>query len=123
MTLHVLFTEDGIPGWIGDSPRERSEPVEGMDIEFLAAHRRTSRGKWIARTVIVPDEPTAEDRAAQAAADYEAALAERDQALRTALSVEADPLFFRWQRDEATREDWLAAVVAVKARFPKPQPL
>jgi hypothetical protein len=123
MTLHILFTEDGIPGWIGDSPREGSEPVEGMDLEFLAAHRRTSRGKWIARTALVPDDPTAEERAAQAAADYEAALAERDQALRTALSVEADPLFFRWQRDEVTREDWLAAVVAVKARFPKPQRL
>ena len=55
-----------------------------------------------------------------AEADRAAALAARDQALREALAAEADPVFFRWQRDEATREDWLAAVAAVKARFPKP---
>ena len=34
--------------------------------------------------------------------------------------TEADPVFFRCQRDEAPREDWLATVAAVKARFPKP---
>lgn len=120
MTLHVLFTDDGIPGWIGDAPREGSEPVEGLDIDFLAAHRRTLRGKWVARTAPVPVEPTAEDLAAEAEAAYQAAVAERDLAVREALAIEADPLFFRWQREEATREDWMAAVAAVKARFPKP---
>lgn len=34
MTLHVLFTKDGIPGRIGAAPRERSE-VEKAD--WLAA--------------------------------------------------------------------------------------
>ncbi len=121
MTLHVLFTEDGIPGWIGDAPRQGSEPVDGLDIAFLAGHRRTARGKWVARTAQAPAEPTAEERASAADAAYLAALADRDQAVRAALAVEADPLFFRWQREEATREDWLAAVAAVKARFPKPE--
>jgi hypothetical protein len=46
-------------------------------------------------------------------------MADRDQALRAALSAEADPLFFRWQRGEASREDWFAKVAEVKARFPK----
>lgn len=27
MTLHVLFTADGIPGWIGFEPREGSEEM------------------------------------------------------------------------------------------------
>lgn len=120
MTLHVLFTEDGIPGWIGEAPRDRSEPVEGLSLDFLATHRRSARGKWVARAAPAPLEPTAGDLAATAEAAYHAALADRDQALRAALAAEADPVFFRWQRGEATREDWLAEVAAVKARFPKP---
>jgi hypothetical protein len=123
MTLHVLFTEDGIPGWIGSEPREGSEPVEDLTIEFLAAHRRTTRSKWVARTQPVPVEPSPEELALQREAEYQAALAVRDEALRLALAAEADPLFFRWQRGEASKEDWLATVAEVKARFPKPDPI
>jgi hypothetical protein len=123
MTLHVLFTVDGVPGWIGSAPREGSEPVEDMTIEFLAAHRRTAKGKWVARTQPVPTEPSPEELALQREAEYQAALAARDQALREALAAEADPQFFRWQRDEAAKEDWLATVADVKARFPKPDRL
>lgn len=121
MTQHVLFTEDGIPGWIGSSPREGSEPVEGLTLDFLAAHRRNNRGKWVARTLVAPAVPSTEDLAAQAEAAHDAEMADRDQALRAALSAEADPLFFRWQRGEASREDWFAKVAEVKARFPKPE--
>lgn len=121
MTLHVLFTEDGIPGWIGEAPREGSEPVDGLTIDFLASHRRTARGKWVARVEVKPVGPTAEEMAAEAEAAYRQALADRDTDVREALAAEADPLFFRWQREEATREDWLAAVAAVKSRYPKPE--
>lgn len=120
MTLHVLFTNDGIPGWIGSDPREGSEPVEDLTIEFLAGHRRTTRGKWVARTPVANTEPSAEEIARQREDDYQFALALRDEALRLALAADADPVFFRWQRDLATKEDWLAAVAEVKARFPKP---
>jgi len=121
MTLHVLFTKDGIPGWIGSAPRAGSEPVEGLTLEFLAAHRRTAKGNWVARAIPEPVAPTPEEIAAEAEAAYAAALEARDQALREALAAEADPQFFRWQRGEAERADWLAAVAAVKARFPKPE--
>jgi hypothetical protein len=121
MTLHVLFTDAGIPGWIGSEPREGSEAVEGMTVEYLVAHRRTAQGKWVARAPIKQVAPTAEALAEAAEADYQAALAWRDQALREALMQEADPVFFRWQRGEATKEDWLAAVAEIKARFPKPE--
>lgn len=120
MTLHVLFTNDGIPGWIGNDPREGSEPVEDLTVEFLAGHRRTTRGKWVARTPVANTEPSAEEIARQREDDYQFALALRDEALRLALAADADPVFFRWQRDLATKEDWLAAVAEVKARFPKP---
>lgn len=121
MLLHVLFTREGNPAWIGSEPIEGSEALDGLTVEFLATHRRTTRGTWVARAIAPPPEPTDEERAARAEAAYREALADRDQALREALAAEADPLFFRWQRDEVTREDWLAAVAAVKARFPKPE--
>jgi hypothetical protein len=121
MTLHILFTDDGIPGWIGSEPREGSEPVDGLSVDFLAAHRRTSRGKWVARSSSAEAAPLPEEIEAQREAEYRAALKDRDEALRAALAAEADPLFFRWQREEVSKEDWLAAVAAVKARYPKPE--
>jgi len=121
MTLHVLFTKDGIPGWIGSTPREGSEPVEEMSIEFLAAHRRTPKGNWVARRVPEPVPPTPEEIAAEVEMTHAAALEARDRALREALAAEADPQFFRWQRGEVEKADWLAVVAEVKARFPKPE--
>jgi hypothetical protein len=120
MTLHVVFTPDGVPGWIGEAPREGSEPVEGLSVAFLAAHRRTRSGKWAVRAPVPPVPPSPEELAAEAEAAHQSALSARDEALREALVREADPMFFRWQRGEGAREDWLLAVAAVKARFPKP---
>jgi hypothetical protein len=118
--LHVIFTEDGIPGHFSDDPRPGSVPVEGLDREFLIAHRRTVKGKWIPRDPVIPLALLPEDIAARQRAEHEAALADRDAAVRDALAREADPLFFRYQRGEVTREDWLAKVAEVKARHPKP---
>lgn len=41
------------------------------------------------------------------------------QLRKTAYIVEADPLFFKAQRGEATMEEWQAKVAEIKARFPK----
>jgi hypothetical protein len=30
----------------------------------------------------------------------------------------ADPLFFKWQRDEGTKEEWLAAIETIKKDYP-----
>jgi hypothetical protein len=45
----------------------------------------------------------------------EEASAQRQQAY----IVEADPLFFKAQRGEATMEEWQAKVAEIKNRFPK----
>lgn len=37
-----------------------------------------------------------------------------------AYRTEADPLFFKAQRGEATEAEWLALVAEIKARFPYP---
>jgi hypothetical protein len=69
----------------------------------------------------MPVAPSPEDLAEAREAEYRTALEWRDQALREALAQEADPVFFRWQRGEATKADWLAAVAEVKARYPRPE--
>jgi hypothetical protein len=38
---------------------------------------------------------------------------------RAAYTNEADPLFFKAQRGEATMEEWQAKVAEIKARYPK----
>jgi hypothetical protein len=38
---------------------------------------------------------------------------------RNAYIAEADALFFKTQRGEATMEEWQAKVAEIKARFPK----
>jgi hypothetical protein len=119
MPLHVLFTEDGIPGWIGADPREGSEEVD-KELTFLAEYRRTAKGSWVRRTALPPYVPSAEESLALAEAEREAALRNRDEALRKALTEEADPLFFKWQAGEVAEADWREMRRAVKERFPKP---
>ena len=36
----------------------------------------------------------------------------------TAFQIEADPLFFKAQRGEATMDEWNAKVVEIRARYP-----
>lgn len=35
-----------------------------------------------------------------------------------AYTAEADPIFFRWQRGKATKEDWLMKIEEIKTRYP-----
>ena len=37
----------------------------------------------------------------------------------TAYVAESDPIFFKYQRDEATKEEWLAKIAEIKSRYPK----
>lgn len=63
----------------------------------------------------------------QAKVDAAAVIVAHEQALATAqrnraaaYASEADPLFFKAQRGEATIEEWEAAVAAIRERFPYP---
>lgn len=42
----------------------------------------------------------------------------RDAERRAAYAEHADPVFFKWQRGEASEGDWLAAVAMVKEWYP-----
>lgn len=43
-----------------------------------------------------------------------------EQSRASAYAAEADPLFFKAQRGEATTDEWTAKVAEIKARFPYP---
>jgi hypothetical protein len=45
--------------------------------------------------------------------------AEAEANRKAAYIAEADPLFFKAQRDEATYQEWLDKIAEIKARFPK----
>jgi hypothetical protein len=54
-----------------------------------------------------------DEREAQRKAD------EANENRRNAYIAEADPLFFKAQRDEATYQEWLDKIAEIKARYPK----
>jgi hypothetical protein len=43
--------------------------------------------------------------------------AENEQLRSEAYRNESDPIFFKWQRGEATEQQWLAKVAEIKARY------
>jgi len=64
------------------------------------------------------DQALVDAAAVTVAAEQARAQAERDRA--AAYAAEADPLFFKAQRGEATTDEWTAKVAEIKARFPYP---
>ena len=67
-----------------------------------------------------PKPSQAELDAAWPQVQYEQQRAEVETQRRNAYTQEADPLFFSYQRGEATEQDWLDAVQDIKDRFPYP---
>jgi hypothetical protein len=57
------------------------------------------------------------EQAAQAEAQWK--IDNAAQLRQQAYIAEADPLFFKAQRGEATMEEWQAKVAEIKTRFPK----
>jgi hypothetical protein len=46
----------------------------------------------------------------------------QNEAARAALYVsEADPLFFKWQRGEATEQQWLNKIEEIRLQYPYPE--
>jgi hypothetical protein len=72
------------------------------------AERQRWETTWTVRS------KTAEELADEAAAKVSQAEAQRAQAYRN----ESDPIFFMWQRNEATEQQWLDKVAEIKARYP-----
>jgi hypothetical protein len=41
------------------------------------------------------------------------------QSRKSAYTQEADPIFFKWQRGEATEQEWLDKIEEIRARYPE----
>lgn len=67
--------------------------------------------------VTKPSKKEFEAKFKEVKADYELQQVNRKRQL--AYQTESDPLFFQYQRGEATEQDWLDKVAEIKARFPK----
>ena len=88
------------------SLREGAEWVlRGDDLEWLDANQTQ------------PSDAEIEAEVARLTALEPARIATENR--RAAYITEADPLFFKAQRGEATMDEWQAKVAEIKARFPK----
>lgn len=56
---------------------------------------------------------------AEVAAEQAGRIAAIEEQRRQAYAAESDPIFFRWQRSEATQQEWLDKIAEIKARYPK----
>lgn len=72
---------------------------------------------WVVEPAVKPTDAEIEAEVARLTALEPARVATENR--RIAYIAEADPLFFKAQRGEATMEDWQAKVVEIKERFPK----
>jgi hypothetical protein len=78
---------------------------------------------------IIPDDPLfLEAEALGQDAPFEPELVEppptreqQEAARQAAYSAEADPIAMQMLRDEATKEEWLAKIDEIKARYPYPE--
>ena len=89
----------------------RALALAGIGFELRGPRGWGSFDNATAQTII--DDQT---KWAAAIADYNAG---QSQARGDAYKAESDPLFMKWQRaDGTTQQQWLDAVIAIKARFP-----
>jgi len=80
--------------------------LRGDDLEWLDQHQTEPTEAEIQAELerLIADEPRKQAQQQRAAA----------------YATEADPLFFKAQRGEASMDDWTAAVEAIRTRFPYP---
>ena len=95
------------------------EDWEGIVIKSDATNPDPYIAEWAHSTLVRPTESqlaAVDETAYQAGLNLKAAKVNR----AAAYAVEADPLFFKSQRGEATTEEWTSKVAEIKARFPYP---
>lgn len=101
-----------------------------VNLDFYLAH--IHEGQWfglkdpskghVYENIIVHDDTKTLPSKEECEAGIIALQAEWDAKLinqqrQSAYQTESDPLFFKWQRGEATEQEWLDKVAEIKARF------
>lgn len=72
--------------------------------------------EWLDKVQTKPTEQEVNDEIAKLQAELPNKLAKENRA--AAYKLEADPLFFKAQRGEATQQEWLDKVAEIQQRFP-----
>ena len=90
-----------------------------FDNTFVAHDENDGKGPYISQWNSTDPLPTNEQVEVALAAAEIAVIKEMRSA---AYKAEADPLFFKAQRGEATNDEWLAKVAEIKVRFPDLEP-
>jgi hypothetical protein len=75
--------------------------------------------EWLDQTHPQPTEAEIQAELNRLIAEQPRKIAQHQRA--TAYTTEADPLFFKAQRGEATIEEWQAKVAEIRSRYPYPQ--
>jgi hypothetical protein len=73
--------------------------------------------EWLDKTQTRPTDAEIDAEVARLTALEPVRIAEVSR--KAAYEHEADPLFFKWQAGEATKEEWEAKRAEIRARFPK----
>ena len=85
--------------------------------EWSIADNSYSSLVWLSDT----PKPTLEELQAQwEAVEFEIEVERIESLRKAAYREETDPIFFSYQRGEATEQEWLDAVQAVKEQYPYP---
>jgi len=71
--------------------------------------------KWENNAWTCIDQQLVDDYIAQNIANYNK---EQSNKRLLAYTAEADPIYFKWQRGEATQQEWLDKIAEIKARYP-----
>lgn len=93
----IVVDPNNIPDWCSDWP-EATELCE-IDGSYVD-------GVFIPKPQPEPEPPTLEQQQSARALAYK---------------NESDPVFFRWQRGEATEQEWLDKIEEIKLRYPYPE--
>ena len=136
----IARVQDGAVAEVADYKQlfpNTSFPPSGPDSEFLFENSCLPVNLWkaydsatqrlIQATAYIEDGQvflvTVQDKTATEISNEErdtiiATNTQNKAARATAYTIEADPLFFKSQRGEATHEEWLAKVSEIKTRYP-----
>jgi hypothetical protein len=69
-----------------------------------------SNGAWVCI-----DQAAVDEYNAKQTADFNK---EQSNKRLAAYTLESDPIYFKWQRGEATQQEWLDKIAEIKARYP-----
>jgi hypothetical protein len=86
------------------------------DAEFIL---RGDDLEWLDKQQLQPTEAEIQAELSRLIAEYPRKVAKQQRAI--AFAAEADPLFFKAQRGEATLDEWSAKVAEIRTRYPYPQ--